>query len=60
VICELIELLDRHCDSQVLLFPVGDQFDDLPFRLRVLGELLEPTSFYEDSNHILHIDAVIS
>jgi len=31
VLWELIELFDRHGDDQILLFPVGDEFDGFPF-----------------------------
>ena len=57
---ELVKLLDRHGDGRVLLSLVGDQFNGFPFRLRVPGELLEPTSLYEDFNRILQMDLFIS
>jgi len=49
-----------HGNYLVRFIAIGDEFNSIFLRLRVLDELLEPPSLDEEFDSILQMDAVIS
>ena len=51
-------MLHGHGNYLVCFVAIGDELNGLPFRLRVLNELFEPSSLDEEFNSIFQVDAI--
>jgi len=53
-------MLYRHGDHLLCLATISDELHGLLFRLWALDKMFESSSYYEEFNSILQMDAIIS